>query len=488
MLRPWLLVVVSGLDYDASAGVRRMYDELYSSIGQYSDDWKKQKSSFKFGLVHDRDDTIWHLDGRLYVAGDFFGNDTSPATMTKKLLHLRFMRAILEKRQMPNFFYKIVTNSLGAMNWNCHKMPTFAIARFSEDQACPLFPNPYFGHLWTEWENKIHDLQAASRAVPFSQRDPRVFWRGAIHAPKLRDDCVTYGSRARLEAATLTDDYPDAFDILPTSCGGHAEAEYVVPCTNLARNLTRNITLHCKKGPRVEKIDMVKATVFLGMPGASSGSYASSLQDTWYLGGVVALWRSRYRHYDAGALQWYSPALVDNVTHVVIDRDAAPDIVSDLLNDPARLESLRRNAALVAETFVCPKCVEEYVIRAIFAILDRLTYIKDVLNPRVCDKLLPILEHFNSCDDSLALFEVTGPGLPSFDPHGYDPDGLNITTGHIVNISSEPVYTGHMACRFLAGCLDRDYDNFNIRRSRNTTSASSFFHDDYPRRRRQNIE
>ena len=92
--------------------------------------------------------------------------------------------------------------------------PQVIAKKYGYDQCGILMPNVYFDDL-TLWGREEAALRREGLAK--TERDPRVFWRGAI---RRQPDCLDEtGNFARLEAVALSAQFPQLFDVKCISCG-----------------------------------------------------------------------------------------------------------------------------------------------------------------------------------------------------------------------------------------------------------------------------
>ena len=258
------------------------------------------------------------------------------------------------------------------------KAPCLTIAKVDGyKQPGILVPNPLFADVdgWQVWMRKLKD---AASPRQFFQRDPRVFWRGAI------TPSCNIGNVARLQAVTITENNTCLFDAQCTQCTPPDETkcagafEYDPAMLKTTSALLREIpaineTERDATESFVPPEDFSKWQYLLNLPGTSGGSYSRNLNLLWPQGSVVLLW-------DYPAVEWYYPALQALVTHIPVSYTNAIENVLALNAEPDLELSLIENATLVADTLVCGPCIAKYWRRLIEEMRTRFKHAR-VLDP-----------------------------------------------------------------------------------------------------------
>mmetsp|Transcript_15635 Transcript_15635/g.20662 ORF Transcript_15635/g.20662 Transcript_15635/m.20662 type:complete len:523 (+) Transcript_15635:162-1730(+) len=374
-------------EYNWTAAQERMIDVLRHSI-------KEQHNESKATLairsaLNDRSHTVWIIAGKIYVDRSFLG------TM-KNELHLRLIRAVLigakrylqssslEKQQlfgMNTLTRSYLENTLltsnklktGVLMYSYEasatgrskcdsSLPLFVIAKKFHEQCGILIPNPYFDIL-DAWSKDYTRLLAIGEKRAWEQRNPRVFWRGKVRGHDAKEDCGRdAGNFARISAAALTLQYPKRFDVRPTDCETRhgRQCDSVFKMNDLERKAAaRNCRLI--KGHFSTHAKFANFKFLLDLPGSTSGSYSRNLNHLWLLGAVVMTWTGPLLDHQ-GAMQWYTPALQDGHTHLVVDKNSAPVLAESIALDDDRRQYLITNARNVATKFLCPNCIIAYII------------------------------------------------------------------------------------------------------------------------------
>jgi len=105
----------------------------------------------------------------------------------------------------------------------------------------------------------------------------------------------------------------------------------------------------------------------LNLPGSTAGSYSRNLNHLWFNGAVVVLW-------DWPSVEFYYPALADGTTHISVNHSNAIAVVDIVRKNEALRSRLRHFASLIGENFLCPKCIAQYIIRALKVYRRELSY------------------------------------------------------------------------------------------------------------------
>ena len=236
-----------------------------------------------------------------------------------------------------------------------------------------LVPNPHFGRSHVKrWEHIAHQFEEAAQRHSWDDRLSSVFWRGpfASTTPKGEDTifedlkssfvrtaakktttknvrlCEDEANVARLEAVSLTYRLPELFDMKVADENNDAPLVFTKTCrppiesSPVRTFLEANYCDATKKNahdhaflyddPHVRHLFSAKWT---GRISSMAYKYVAALPDAgdapppgrnelWLFGAVVLLWRTP-------AVEWYSPALVDGITHLTIDKHNAIDKVRE---------------------------------------------------------------------------------------------------------------------------------------------------------------
>ena len=201
-------------------------------------------------------------------------------------MHLDFLRALLEKRPLQNVVYQWEWNADGfksqdqlirdgcpapkrmgtgksavkQKSWHQSRvlrnriLPRLVIAkRYGYDQCGILVPNCYFESV-DEWERVMASIREAnSSKIPIEEKDPRVFWRGAIrNEAKCRDEA---GNFARAEAVALSSMHPDRFDVKCIGCDVRDDLVDVCPEFTFDEATRSHLKSDAIKGTHVNRED-----------------------------------------------------------------------------------------------------------------------------------------------------------------------------------------------------------------------------------------
>mmetsp|Transcript_497 Transcript_497/g.1329 ORF Transcript_497/g.1329 Transcript_497/m.1329 type:complete len:379 (-) Transcript_497:144-1280(-) len=332
---------------------------------------------------------------------------------------------------LPNVAVVIITNSMGG--GDARKggfFPTLVIAkkRGYERQAGLLIPNPYFsrkhvgiGELeaWRYNEKKIHESAAEK---PLEKRARRAFWRGECRtrAPSNcglkhgdRTPCASPngtcadhlddGNRARLLGASLSVARSDLFDVKCNimepprnfSCiRDEAYAAELAAARDAIFNTSNPKALHKSLDKKwVFESHYTRYKYVLNFPGRTHGSYSRNLNHLWATKAVVLLWQ-------APIVEWYYPYLRPGVTHLVVNRSTAIQVVEGLEADPALCERLSNGAARVDREVMSPEGLADYLRQALEAIRRRVRY-DLLLDDQTA--LLALLEETGACEKFVEL-------------------------------------------------------------------------------------
>mmetsp|Transcript_27152 Transcript_27152/g.83669 ORF Transcript_27152/g.83669 Transcript_27152/m.83669 type:complete len:582 (-) Transcript_27152:138-1883(-) len=348
----------------------------------------------------------------------------------KGLLHLDFLRALLERGASENVVYQFEWNADGfksqdqlirdgcaapkrmgsgkaavkQKSWHQsvqerpHMLPRLVIAkRYGYDQCGILVPNCYF-ESQDKWEEKLVTIARSSETQKAAKdKDPRVFWRGAIRNEAVCKD--EGGNFARAEAVALSVAHPKLFDVKCLECDMRDDVKD--PCLEFTFDeATRKALKDEKKikGKYVPKADFGRYRYQLNLPGSVSGSYSRNLNHLWLVGSIVAMW-------DAPFVEFYYPALEEGDTHVAFDRTTAESTLKAVT--PERSERLLKNARRVGEELLCPDCLANYW-RLVIAKMRAHFKLADVLDNRKFVRRL--LARFNMTNRELIAFHATPKG------------------------------------------------------------------------------
>ena len=123
----------------------------------------------------------------------------------------------------------------------------------------------------------------------------------------------------------------------------------------------------------------------------------------WLFGAVVLLWHTGPGLDDGGAKEWYTPALLDRVTHVDVNATSAVQLKQSM-NKGSDLPALVENARAVADEILSPDAMGRYVFDLVGALRAKLDF--DRLSRRDLQALFGA-----ACSTlDLDLVEITGSG------------------------------------------------------------------------------
>jgi len=337
-------------------------------------------------------------------------------------------------------------------------LPTLVISKNKGyAQEGVMVPNPYF-ITTLAWAAELKRFEESRlKNQPWVGRSNTVFWRGEI---EFGDRCTkAFGNFARLAMIALSVLDPEHFDV---KCGA--------VCRMDAENIYRKATAHNKTCPEFELSDAARALVrgwvggsasassssssggtpapsshnattprdavvgdrhvdpridalvrdasghvdrpdyarfryVLNLPGRQSGSYSRNLNHLWFLGAVVLL-------FDAPYVEWYYPALKRGVTHVAVNATTARDAFRLLDGSQKTAQRvLIPSAARVGEQFLCPECLERYLLEVTLAMRRRFRL------GAFLDDATAFASLFEAAPPSGAAAETT-PGEPRSSPPG----------------------------------------------------------------------
>jgi len=360
--------------YNWTHALASMYAEVDNSITRH----KKANvtgENYLHSLMKDTGHTVWIIDGEIYVEKQFL-KDVSDRM--KKNLHLRFMWSILKhakeilerKPEHANDIWYLMNTktaytfsaaSSGIEQCRDEQIPLVIAKKYGHNMCGILLPNPYFSDLFSEWAPEMKSLIAISRKKSWSKKIPRVFWRGKISS-EATDSCEDQaGNFARLSACALTLRHSKYFDVRAVTC----QLSLIKSCNesfnfNSYENETLAQGCHSIQGDFVAHRNFSDYQFLLSLPGSTTGSYSRNQNHLWMMGSIVLLWSGPLVEVGGGA-QWYSPALADGHTHLVISRETG-NIVQQTMQDQVRLQYLLRNAHGVAERILCPRCLASYTL------------------------------------------------------------------------------------------------------------------------------
>ena len=100
--------------------------------------------------------------------------------------------------------------------------------------------------------------------------------------------------------------------------------------------------------------------------------------------------------WDTSVVEWYYPALSSGVTHAVINRSTAVDVVSRLNEDPDLVEALSRAAKRVQAELVCADCIAAHIARVANRTRERMGY-GSILDD--ADRMLRLAKQAGACDN-----------------------------------------------------------------------------------------
>jgi len=411
--------------------LERIADELDRSLTVYRRPKNVEEAeNLVFRLLDDPERSVLVLGRTVLVDRRLFVRPNK-----KGLLHLEFLRSLLERGASGNVAYlwewsadgfksqdQLIREGCPApkrmgsgktevkpKSWIYQKqkgrpeLPYLAIAkRYGYDQCGILIPNCYFDS--RDWDETVAGIvNSNATKIPLEAKDKRVFWRGAIRnemaVPKGR--CVLEGGNfARAEAVALSVAKPDLFDIkCQEKCTPRDDVK--MPCSEFTFDPTTRAALKKLKSIKsdyVPRDDFGRYQYLLNLPGSVSGSYSRNLNHLWLVGSIVAMW-------DAPFVEFYYPALEEGDTHVAFDRTTAESTLKAVT--PERSERLLKNARRVGEELLCPDCLANYW-RLVIAKMRAHFKLADVLDNRKFVRRL--LARFNMTNRELIAFHATPKG------------------------------------------------------------------------------
>jgi len=211
----------------------------------------------------------------------------------------------------PAVSFRVVTGSTGT-----HAENAICIARSHPSKRCIMVPNPYFGDL-RKWEAAQNEVVQQNR--PWSRKKAQAFYRG---------DCAS-SAESRFSLISI-DSY--LLDV------GWLNSATETCLKKFARN-EEELRLHLQKRKKaLPESQFTKYRYLLNMPGSSAGSYSRHLNNIWNKGSIVVMWQN-------SAVEWYYDALVENVTHITVNKQNILKMLEDLNSWPtAKLLELAGNA------------------------------------------------------------------------------------------------------------------------------------------------
>ena len=441
----------------AAVDVKRMYSVMRGSI----EETNVSAAKFLETLIKDSERTVWIVNGELYADTNFVQENM------KHNLHLRMMRSILkegnsselERLRSRRTAYTFHSSSTGVDR--CPRTPVFVIAKRHGPKQCgTMIPNPYFGDLFGEWDPEVTRLRRVGERE-WKQRDNRVFWRGKVRGgDDEKPECSrNAGNFARVSACALSLKRPDLFDVKTNSCRPQ-KYEKCDQYFHYDANEKLAISNDCSAvdGPYLKHDDFAKYQYLLDLPGSTASSYSRNLNHLWLFGSVVSLWDGPLLEPHGGASQWYTPALLENHTHVVINRDTAVSIVERIAKNDTEREHLRFNARSVADDILCPNCISDYILTTFAELRTRVwqpTGIDRLLNdPLLLRDRIDIFKNTGVCD-KLNLVKV----VASHTPHHRHHRSWAVQTAPL-NISACDFLAGHFSSMNLSSTTNRRRRHF----------------------------
>ncbi len=104
--------------------------------------------------------------------------------------------------------------------------------------------------------------------------------------------------------------------------------------------------------------------------------------------------------WDTSVVEWYYPALSSGVTHGVVNRSTAIDVISRLNADLDLVEALSRAAKRVQAELVCADCIADFVARVANRTRERMGY-GSVLDD--ADRMLRLAKKAGACDNFVSV-------------------------------------------------------------------------------------
>merc|ERR1712216_968003 len=110
-------------------------------------------------------------------------------------------------------------------------------------------------------------------------------------------------------------------------------------------------------------------------------------------------------------VEWYHPALEHGVTHLDVARYSVADYVKALEKDPETAESLGKEARLIHDTLLCPRCLAAFLVETFEAVNKHLG------QSLVLDDSKRIAELLREHADCSTIAEWMNIGTPTISLH-----------------------------------------------------------------------
>lgn len=294
------------------------------------------------------------VGGKLYLskkeheALDVAGPDTNMVLMAK------FISSVLENScdTIPDVTFKVVPGSLGT---DVARIPTLAIARKPRGAAIDtrggagrshggiLVPNPYFKGI-RQWDNETSYLLKASREARWESKSDDVFWRGQLCGVHTGE-----GNRERNDAARLSNDCPEKFNMLLLDMPGYQPKYF---------NFWSRKDKYCQH------------KYLMNLPGGKRGSYSQNLNHLWSTGSLVMQWESENTGHGLNWEEWYYPGLANGVTHLEVGKHNIHSAVDCLRTHAEIAHKIAKRSTQVHDAFLCPCCLSDHFVK-VFQMLGK---------------------------------------------------------------------------------------------------------------------
>eukprot|EP00633_Aureoumbra_lagunensis_P002602 CAMPEP_0197303028 /NCGR_PEP_ID=MMETSP0890-20130614/51416_1 /TAXON_ID=44058 ORGANISM="Aureoumbra lagunensis, Strain CCMP1510" /NCGR_SAMPLE_ID=MMETSP0890 /ASSEMBLY_ACC=CAM_ASM_000533 /LENGTH=477 /DNA_ID=CAMNT_0042782775 /DNA_START=70 /DNA_END=1500 /DNA_ORIENTATION=- len=353
------------IDAELQRSVKYFFDQRETYLHEVQENISKEESimSQLNEIISVKKSLLIIRDGRLYVYKKLW---RAGKVKVKKIIKL--IADIATKYRLLNVVFLLSTTSAGdsvdSTSNDSSQIPYFVIAKkYGYNQAGILMPNPFFvdeGSLFKKW--------AQDR---FGMRKPQAFWRGVVRwdmdEEHSRRNCENAdGLLARLRAISLSIKAPHLWDV---KCSKDCVFKFNTSkaCTRIhasefrhkdMRKVFENASLVSEKEHHYEKAEYASWMFNLNLPGSTDGSYSRNLNHLWLTGAVVVQW-------DWHSVEFYYPALAHGTTHISVNHSNAIATVDIVRRNEALMSHLRHFAGLVGENLLCPRCIAEYIIRAL---------------------------------------------------------------------------------------------------------------------------
>ena len=317
---------------------------------------------------HDRGRIIIR-DGRLVVDRKFLEDK-------KKSAHLNVLLSIVafHQKTLPNTMYLHEAGSTGMSKLGVDddnktglmNVTTVIAKKYGYAQRGILVPNCYYGRngrVFDKWADVIAAVTKFRDRREWSERNPRVFWRGDFTWNTTNKECERLsGQFARMDALSLMyeSQHPNGTDLgdrrhpsesLDLGFGKCVVASETPVCDDMYTfdDVLRSFMAAIQRYPKLVTdkrfyyFDTYTKYQFLfNLPGKTMGSYSRNLNHLWFTGAVILLW-------DAPFVEFYYPYLHHGEHVVAVNKKTLLSAVDAIRSNDTLRTALIANARDVAD-------------------------------------------------------------------------------------------------------------------------------------------